>query len=121
MDRLEFERRVRQVGPENCRPLKCQGTEHREIKNNDGFKITVYTGEARKTKTVTYEMMYDAFDRIMSGERMDKEWFCIDHGVEYKAGPCIFSTAGGILVEMEIATRYLCGSRGCYYEKVKEE
>ena len=122
MDRLEFERRLRDLCPGSCHPLKCRGDERREIVNNDidDHTITVRTGvETDAKKYVSYEMMRFAFNKIMKGERFESKSFRAKFPDEYKKGACIYSTVGGILVEWKLADRYPCGSRSCYYEKTK--
>lgn len=121
MDRLEFERKLKELKPGLCWPLKCRGTERREIVENDGQTIRVRTGvKTGAKKKVSYEMMFFAFDKIMKRERFDSESFRDAFPDQYEDGACIYSTAGGILVELRLADRHPCGAKSCYYEKTKD-
>lgn len=69
------------------------------------------------TKSITYEMIKYAFEKIISGGDFDSLYFQKRYLKEYQNGPCHFSMTGGILVEMGVAERIPFGANSCVYRK----
>lgn len=68
-------------------------------------------------KSITYEMIKFAFEKITSGEDFDSSYYQKRYFKEYQNGQCRFSMIGGILVEMGEAERIPFGTNSCVYRK----
>jgi hypothetical protein len=117
----ETKNRIRsEIQREHRGILKCKGSERRSIVSNNGQEIVVKTGDGKRSKkSITYEMIKYAYERIASGEIFDSAYFRKEYSQEYKAGPCRYSTIGGILVEIGEAERIPFGARSCIYRRMR--
>ncbi len=107
----------RKIKPGSQGILKCLGNVRRPIISNDGNIIRIKTGiKSNRTKTISYEMIQFAFNRIIENEKFDSQYFRSRFSKEYKNGSCIYSIVGGVLVEMGVAQRHPKGN-SCYYTK----
>ena len=113
----QLEQRIRsEIQPGHQGILKCRGDERRSIVSNDGNKILIRTGvETASTKSITYEMIKYAYEKIVSGEDFDSAYYQQRYKKEYDDGPCKYSAVGGILDEMGEAKRCPSGARSCIY------
>jgi len=66
-------------------------------------------------KSITYNMIQYAYDRLRGGCFFDSIYFCKHYQTEWNKGPCIFSMTGGILVELKLADRHQKDGRSCFY------
>jgi hypothetical protein len=95
--------------------LKCKCNERRSIVSNDGHKVVMKTGiNTRASHSITYEMIYYAFEKLAKKEVFDSPYFRKRFEKEYKNAPCRYSMTGGILVEMGVANRHPT-RKSCYY------
>ena len=115
----ELEERIRsEIQPGHQGILKCRGNDRRSIVANNGNKIIIRTGvKTNKSKSITYEMIKYAYDKIASGEDFNSAYYQIRYSKEYLDGPCRYSVIGGILVEMGEAERIPSGNNSCIYRK----
>lgn len=115
----QLENRIRsEIQPNHKGILKCRGDERRPVVSNDGKEITMRTGvKTNSSKSITYEMIKFAFEKIESGEDFDSSYYQKHYPNEYINGPCRYSMVGGILVEMEEAERIPVGRNSCIYHK----
>ncbi len=98
--------------------LKCRGNERRSVVSNNGREIVIRTGvRIDKTKSVTYEMIKYAFEKIASDEDFDSIYFQKRYSREYQDGQCRYSVVGGILVEIGEAERIPFGVNSWVYRK----
>ncbi len=113
------ERILHEIQPTHRGILKCQESQRRSIVSNDGEKIGIRTGvKTKASKTISYEMIHFAFDRLMQVGEFDSKYFQTRYEVEYKNGPCRYSMIGGILVEFGLAEQYKIGNRWIYRKKI---
>ena len=120
IDWPELEKRIkRQIKPKSSRILKCDGIERWRVTSNNGHKIGMQIGSTpHQTKAITYEMIKLAFDTVMNNEQFNSHKFRERYKDQYEAGPCRFSMAGGILVELGVATLMPADTEDdCYYIK----
>ncbi len=115
----EVENRIRtEIREQHKGILKCRGNERRSIVSNNDKQIVIRTGvKTNNVKSVTYEMIKYAHERIASGEDFNSAYFQGRFSREYHNGQCLYSVVGGILVEMEEAERIPFGTKSCVYRK----
>ena len=116
---LEAERKIRsEIRPGHVGILKCRGNDRRLVVLNNGKEITVKTGvKTENAKSISYEMIKYAFEKIVAGEVFDSAYFQKQYSKEYIDGPCRYSAVGGILVEIGEAERIPFGANSCVYRK----
>jgi len=107
----------RKLTPRHRGILKCQGDDRRDIVSNDGRTISMRTGvETNATKSITYQMIKHAFDRLKAGCVFDSLYFRKRYFREYRnRGSCLYSMVGGVLVELKLADRLPKDGKSCYY------
>lgn len=94
--------------------LKCQGEKRRAIISNDGNKISIQTG--KYSKTITYEMIQYAFNKIEIDGEFDSKYFRKKYTKEYDIASCRYSMVGGVLVELDLVERISNGKNSCIYK-----
>ena len=116
----EVEKEIKKLDSTHRGILKCFGEDRRDILSNDGQTITMDVGDKTvQRKSITYNMIKYAFDRLKTGCFFDSLYFRKHYQTEWNKGPCTFSMTGGILVELKLADRHQKGPKRCYYTQGK--
>jgi hypothetical protein len=119
MNWQQLEKKIQaEIQPGHQGILKCRGDARRKIISNRNGKIAIKTGvKTDATKSVTFEMIKFAYEKILSDETFDSSYFQTKYSKEYSNGQCRYSIVGGILVELGEAERIPFGANSCYYRK----
>jgi len=112
----EVEKEIQKLNSIHRGILECRGNARREIVKNDGRTISMWMTKKQKSKkSITYQMIKYAFDRLRGGCIFNSPYFRLSYEREYLSGSCRYSMVGGILVELGLATRHNTGRNSCYY------